>query len=87
MDIKTTKLIVSNGGRMLHTKDQHEVVCFRPDDFEMLISKLQREEREACAEIVQGAAAVAFEGPEKRAAQAFMLDNCARAIRGRSNAC
>lgn len=37
-------------------------------------------ERIACAEIVQSTADLAHEGPPEKAARAFMLDNCVRAI-------
>ena len=80
MDKELERMAVMAGGRMLHNEQQHEVVCFRPDDFEAFCQTLLTAEREACAKVCD-AVAVPYQ-----AAGASVALECAEAIRARSNA-
>lgn len=60
------------GARMMHTEDQHEVVCFRPE----ALAEFVREERERCAKLVETTPAEAFatvmhQGQLQRARETF----------------
>lgn len=55
------------GARLLHTEDQHEVICFRPEALLAFV----RAERERCAKVCEGMESLA--GPT--------VHDVARAIR------